>query len=168
MEAVFAATLFQAAGSVIDGAMTKGMYDQQAKILSKQMVAEQTNNSREIAVEKAAAANESLERTKKLQRIIASTTAAGAYAGLSTDMGLIRNVNENSSYEASIEESIARSNSAQRQTSLNLNSATNQLNLSSQISQAKSSGKTAMLKGFMGAASSVGSFYQWKKGLGEV
>lgn len=104
------------------------MYMKQAQIYGAQAEIDQVEHDRRIAIEKEATANESLERTKKLQRIIGSTIAAGAEAGISTQYGTITRLNEYSGYEAAIEEDISRYNSNNRIVSLNLNSAINQMN----------------------------------------
>lgn len=144
------------------------MYKQQARMLQMQRTTDQVNHQRQVAVDTAATNQESLERTKRLQRIIGSTISASSYAGLSVNSGLAESLNTNSMYESAVEEGISRSNFGQRMASLNLNAATQDLNTANQIQQARSSASSSMLKGIMGAAGSIGSFYQWNTALGKA
>lgn len=138
------------------------LYMKQATIYNKQIEVEQIENKRAVAVEKAATAQESLDRTKRLQRIIGSTISKAASAGISTQYGTTTALNEESMYESSIEEAIARDNSNNRIVSLNLNSATQQVNLANQAygsvfqaNQAYSSASQARTQGYMNAVGSL-------------
>lgn len=168
MEVIIGATILQAVGSVVGGLQEAQMQRQSARLMQKQLEAETANYSRGVAVENSAAATESLERTKKLRRVIGSTLSAGAYAGLSTDIGVINSINENSMFEAATEEGIARSNTEQRLASLRLDYETNRVNLNNSIAQARSSASSAIMKGFMGAAGAGASFFTWQQTLGKA
>lgn len=175
-------TLFQVVGSIQAGnqqaqALNRQaeMYMKQASVYNSQIELEQIENNRAVAIEKAAKANESLERTKRLQRIIGSTIASAASAGISTQYGTTTRLNEESMYESSIEEAIARDNSANRIISLNLNSATQQQNLANsaygsvfQANEAYKSASQAKTKGFMDAAGSLMSYGMAQYGRGST
>lgn len=137
-------------------------YENQAKIYGSQIKMDQAENERRIAVEKAATAQESLDRTNKLRRMVGATTAKGAATGISTNYGSIVSLNEYSQSQASIEEMISRDNSNNRIVSLNLNSAVNQQNLAQahsnstfQASQLKGQAKTTRTMGYFKAGMSL-------------
>lgn len=165
-------TLMQVVGSISAGEAQASalnqqaeMYMKQASLYNTQIELEQVENDRRVAQEKSATAQESLMRTQKLQRIIGATVAKGAAAGIGTQYGTITRLNEESMYEASVEEAIADDNSQNRIISLNLNSAINQQNLSQQAygsvfnaNQMYASAGQARMQGYMNAASSLMSF----------
>lgn len=149
------------------------MYEKQATIYNSQIVSNTAENERRIAVEKAATAQESLQRTEKLQRIMASTVAAGAAAGISTQYGTITSLNENSSYQAGNEEGVSRMNSQNRIASLNLNTAVENVNVAQaaegavfNANQAISSAKQAKTAGYMKAIGTLTSYGMSQYGMG--
>lgn len=170
MEAVLIiGTLIQVVGAIsagnaeADALERQGeQFVKQAGIYSKQIVLDASENERRIAVEKAATAQEALQRTEKLQRIMGQTVAQGAAAGISTQYGSITNLNEESSYQSGLEEAVARDNSNNRIVSLNLNAAINEQNLAGKaqfsIFEAKQAFKAApqaRFAGYVRAASAV-------------
>lgn len=151
------------------------MYMKQATVYNKQIEVDRIENDRRINMEKAATAQESLARTEKLRRIIGSTIAAGAKAGISTQYGTITALNEESQYNFSAEQAIAQGNSNQRITSLNLNAAINEQNLANQAygsvfnaNQAYASAGQAKFQGYVNAAGSLMSYGMNQHNRGSV
>lgn len=175
-------TIMQVAGSISAGnaqakALTQqaDMYVKQAQIYTSQIETDKIENQRQVALEKAATAQESLARTAKLQRIIGSTIAAGAAAGISTQYGTITRLNEENEFQSAAEEAIARSNSDNRIVSLNLNSAIEIQNSANaaggsifQANQTYAQAGQAKMQGYMNAASSLMSYGMGQMNRGSV
>lgn len=175
-------TIMQVVGAISEGEAKASalnqqaeMYMKQASLYNSQLQSEQMENDRRVAQENSATAQESLMRTQKLQRMIGATVAAGAKAGISTQYGTITSLNEESQYEASVEEAIARDNSTNRIISMNLNSAVTQQNLANQAggsvfdaNQAYAQAGQAKAQGYMKAASSLMSFGMNTMGRGSA
>lgn len=175
-------TIMQVVGSISAGYQQAAaleqqadMYMKQAQIYGAQAKIDEVENDRRIALEKQSAAQESLERTQRLRRIVGETTAAGAAAGIQVNYGTITSLNEYSSSQASIEDAIAEDNLNNRVISLNLNSAINQQNLYSQArgsvfqaGQLKNEASQAISKGWMSGMGSLFNYSMDQYGRGTV
>jgi hypothetical protein len=154
-----AATGFQVIGALSQGRAQSSAYNQQAALAQENVKMSQVETGRRVAMEKASAAEASLQRTRELQRIMGATLVRGTQAGISTlGSNVINALAGSAGSLAAEDEGSARLNLNNRLASINLGATVDQMNSAGAASSYRSQANMARMAGYTQAVGTLGSY----------
>lgn len=163
------ATGFQAVGSIMQGNQQAAAYKYQAQVAEENAKLTQVETGRRVAMEKASAAEASLQRTRELQRIVGATLVRGGQAGVNTfGSNVINALAGSAGGLAAEDEASANLNLNNRLASINLNAAVDVMNSKMAAASYKSQASMSRMSGYTQAIGTLGSYAMRQMDRGEV
>lgn len=151
---LLAGTLFQAAGQVYSGITQSNQLKSQAKVIDAQADAK-------IALEKASAAEKTLDRLRQLRQTTGRILATSYDAGISVSSGTVGSLVNDSQYQYSRDQNIQ---------DFNLNQSTSSIRSSADadISVLRARATNARVGGFLNAAGTLMNYGMNRQSVGNV